>query len=421
LEPDEHQAIEQSYGFWRLVDAGYVSCRRSGMDQYEIEGKRYVGRALVDDIELCVCEKVPGTLVALVGAAAGVRVRLETGDSAATELDAVSRSLASEFIKAAEAYIANRRRPRYEYRQNVGPVLSGSLEIARTMRLHASGFPGRFAYQEGRLVRKDPLDKLVLAALESLDRLARSLEIESRTVYQARHLARALEEVRDTSFTNMSITELADMGDKIAADPATGLLNRDLANLASVVILCRGFELDAVARDERVPRAWFLNLEHLFEQAVRRTIRGVVWPDFSVDYGETMERLLFTGGSDSSRTNPDIVVHSAQGVAAIGDAKYKSLGLSGEGVAIEGALHVRRPAKKEGRPDIYQLLVHAASLDAKCAFLVYPSDTAYSCRYLGVSATGCRTWVVEVRPVMLKEDLTSFAVEADLVALGSGR
>lgn len=411
LTGDERRAIDDADGFWRLGDAGYVSYRRAGSDRFEIVGHKYVGRARVGDVEVQVREKVPGTLVSLIGAATGAELRVEVAEAPATEFDLVSRHLMAQFTKAAGRYIADRRKPRYQYRQAAGPMLAGSLDMPATMHLHATGRLGLFAYRQGTVVRDEPLDRLVLAGLDELDRAAGALKLDPSTLYDARWLAGALDEVRDDAFLSSPTAGFLALADDIERDVSALPADIDLARLASVALLHRGFEPDLPGHGE-VPRAWFLDLETLFEQAVRETLRELL-SSWEVDRGESFERRMFTGGGDASRTNPDLVVHRKGTVRVAGDVKYKSLAVA-LGEAPDDEEPPARRTKKEGRPDLYQVLVHAASLGTDRAFLVYAGDDSYGCRYLGRAATGCHTWTTQVRPTHLAEDLGRFLSETGL-------
>jgi hypothetical protein len=360
-------------------------------------------------------EKVPGTVLALAGAATASELRIEAVDSPATDFDAISRHLMAQFTRAAGRYVAERREPRYQYRNAQGPVLAGSLDMARTIQLHAQGKLGLFAYRQGVVVRDEPLDRLVLAGLDALDRSAVALGLDASTLYDARWLASALEEVRDQRFLSTTAPGFLEVGEVVESDRHRVVADVDLARLAAVALLHRGFEPDEPGSGT-VPRALFVNLETLFEQAVRRTLRELLAP-LKVDRGEGYERRLFTGGVDGSRTHPDLVVHDGQHVKAVGDVKYKSLA-RGEGTSEDGEL-ATSSSKKEGRPDIYQVLSHAASLGGSKAFLIYVGEDAYACRYLGRSATGCPTWTAQVRPRYLAEDLACFIADSRLVLAGN--
>lgn len=402
LDPDEWPLLERSAGFWRLVDAGYLSVRRLGTDRYEIGGHKFVGRALVDDLEVRVDEKVSGTLLSLVAAATGGELRIVGEEAPATDFDLVSRHLMREFTIAAGRYVAERRKPRYSYRPAQGPVLAGVLDMPRTIRLHATGRLGHFAFHQGSVVRDEPLDRLVLAGLESLDRAADALRLEDEVVYEARWLAGSLAEVRDERFLLALRASLLAVADEIEWSMGQLSDDVDLARLAVVALLHRGFEPDSV-RTGDVPRAWFVDLETLFESAVRATLRKLVGVE-SVDRGEAFPRRMFKGGNDTSRTHPDLVMHSGVDVWAVGDVKYKTLAAGAAQEDEWGSDVTPENRLKEGRPDLYQVLVHAASLDAARAFLIYAGET-FACGYPGLAATGAATWTAQVRPNELETDL----------------
>jgi len=411
LTDAEHDLVERSEGFWALAEAGYVSYRRGGHGIREVVGHKYVGRAVIGGLELRICEKAPGTVNALIATATGAELRIHESESPATDFDVVSRHLMGEFVSAAGRYVAERRRPRYKYESARGPVLAGSIDLARTVLLQTQGRLGTFAYEQGQVVRDEPLDRLVLAGLDELDRAAHALNLPGRTMYEARWLSGALEEVRDGRYTRTSRETFLEVADELDRAAETQHGDHDLAKLAAIALLHRGFE-HRRGLDERVPRAWFLDLEGLFEQAVRETLRTVMSPK-EVDHGEGFERRMFQGGTDLSRTYPDLVLHEGAAVIAAGDVKYKTLAAT-----LDDEVEAEPRRKREGRPDLYQLLLHAASLSASVAFLVYVADADYGSRYLGISATGCATWAAEVRPCHLAEDLERFLDEMAL--LGDG-
>lgn len=415
LSDAERAAIDNEDRFWALVDAGYVSLRRLGKRDYEIGGHKYVGRAIAGDLELEVAEKADGAVRALVGAATGAEIRMEDLSAPAADFDEVSRHLIREFVHAAAAYVADRRQPRYQYVAAAGPVLGGVLDVTRTALLHASGRQQLFAYTSGRVIRDSLLDRVVLAALFEVDASAGALNLDAQTLYNARWLAGSLDEVRDAAFFSLNEAEHLANANDVDRAPDIHPFDRDLARLAAVTLLHRGFAPDDVL-EQVIPRAWFIDLETLFEQAVRATLR-VVLPTYAVDRGESFERRMFVGGSDHSRTNPDLVIVCGSDVAAVGDVKYKSLR---EAVPDAGGADTdERRRKKEGRPDLYQVLVHASSLEADKAFLLFVSDDVYACRYLGRAATGSDTWAAQVRPGHLRDDLNRFTAEIGLVEDGS--
>lgn len=95
---------------------------------------------------------------------------------------------------------------------------------------------------------------------------------------------------------------------------------------------------------------------------------------------------IFANEAQQFRANPDLVLVGQQGAAAIGDVKYKIW--TGSASAS----------------DVYQLLVHAAAFKTGTAFLVFPHREFFA-RDLGISATGCRTWLFAVDVLKLPEHL----------------
>jgi hypothetical protein len=142
----------------------------------------------------------------------------------------------------------------------------------------------------------------------------------------------------------------------------------DLLSLASLLLSHQSLEPDApVLRS--APRAWFVNLEALFERVVLASLRAAAPRGMRVAKGGPDGRAVFpdTGHLEA---DPDLVI--GQPAAAVGDVKYKTW--DGDATAS----------------DLYQLLVHASTFEANEAFLVFPADHFEEVD-LGVSTTGCRS------------------------------
>lgn len=411
LTSDEWASISGNRAFWRLVEEGFVGISQRGPADYHIRGQQYVGRAIVGDVEILVQEKVSGSLAAMLTFAIPSDVVIQRAESPAAAFDALSRALMTHFVEAAGRYIADRRMPQYEYQPAVGVSLGGSLDIPRTIRLHAKGLDQLLAFDRGRVVRDTPLDHVTLAALDEIDRAGSTLRLDPKTLYDARWLAGALDEVRGERYQLASKTDCLDAADEIAASAETSELDADLARLAAVVLLHHGFAFTPES-EALVPRAWFINLEALFEQAVRRRLQQLLGRN-RVDRGRTLSRRLFVTGTDSSNVNPDVVVHDGVVVHAAADVKYKSLREPHDLSAASGDPGER---KKAARADLYQLLVHSKSIGARRAFLVYASDGDCRIRYHGRASTGA-TWTAEVRVSALEDDLRTVAIAAGLLPI----
>jgi len=143
-------------------------------------------------------------------------------------------------------------------------------------------------------------------------------------------------------------------------------------SLAGAVLDAAGFGGSA-HWTRTIERAWFVNLETFFEEAVRRTIRQSL-PDATTESARRRPSV-FRPSARRYRASPDVVVYDeSRNVVAIGDAKYKEL---------DGW---------PGQADVFELLAHASAYGTKRASLFYPADGSFSARHLGVSGDSCDVW-----------------------------
>ena len=144
-----------------------------------------------------------------------------------------------------------------------------------------------------------------------------------------------------------------------------------------------------------MPRAWFLNLENLFERAVISRLREAVLPGSEVFRSSERPRWVFRRRTDAYQAYPDVVVCDAGGGTAVGDVKYKNW----TGAAVAS--------------DIYQLLVHALAFSGTVSFLVYPHDE-YQAISLGEAVTGTDTWLFALDVRDLGDGVTRMAAALGL-------
>jgi hypothetical protein len=144
--------------------------------------------------------------------------------------------------------------------------------------------------------------------------------------------------------------------------------------LAGIVLSHNSFEASQMIPGI-VPFSWFLNLETLFEQAVRRRLHALVGKGIGVHAGRSIRPAIFPA-LGIQRAEPDLVLGTAP-EAVVGDVKYKDWSGSADA------------------SDLYQLLVHARAFDANRCFLVFPSD-GYDEVSLGRAVTGADTWLFAV-------------------------
>ena len=202
--------------------------------------------------------------------------------------------------------------------------------------------------------RNVELNQVVLAALRQVESLAPLIGLGSGVLARARGLSQYFDDARTQAVIFAARSQWAARAEHLGLNEDS-LERRDLASLAAVILSHQSFEF-AAAASARAPRAWFVNLESLFERAVRNGIR-LVRPQL---LAPRIDRPKIFTASNAFGADPDIVLRASSGEClAIGDVKYKDW----PGDSSEG-LH----------GDLYQLLVHAAAFEAGSAFLVYPHD-----------------------------------------------
>jgi 5-methylcytosine-specific restriction endonuclease McrBC regulatory subunit McrC len=138
------------------------------------------------------------------------------------------------------------------------------------------------------------------------------------------------------------------------------------------------------------PTSFFLNLQTLFEDAVRQIVNEECAE--RVTKGVELKRPLLEELPGRYLVDPDVVVSAPGAIRLVMDCKYKD---------VEGL-----PAQ----PDVYQLSAHATALDCWRALLVYPgSDVAV--RILGITRNGLEVRWATVRVHDLRKDLRTVLAE----------
>jgi 5-methylcytosine-specific restriction endonuclease McrBC regulatory subunit McrC len=359
----------------------------------ELTAGPFVGRALVGDTLIEVVEKIEGSLVALIGYASSGAFRLEKQPAPASEVGALTRFLVSQFLEAVRRYVTAGREFRYVAKRETGSLAGGRLLVGQTATLWARGLKHLLAFERSLPTRNTPLNRTLLAALREVDEIAGPAAISSADLMNARGFAEFFSDCLDAEVIYAPAERFVELADELI-DHLDDDETRDMLSLAAVVLSHEGFEPGAY-EESTVPRSWFLNLERLFERAVRRVLDRCGRPWLRVSSAASWLPSIFSSVPEELRADPDLVVHHRGEFFAVGDVKYKNL---------------------NGRPeasDLYQLLAHAAAFRTDVAFLVYPGD-AFSAVDMGSSATGCRTWVFQIDIGHLTEDLERVLQTLDL-------
>ena len=369
---DTWSVLCEDRSFQRLLDGGIVTASWVAKGGMRLHGACYVGWARCRDVEIEVQGKVPGALESLLSYATNRAFRIERAQSPASDLGALVGLLVHQFLGAVTEYVRGARQFVYRRQRRVGALAGGRVDVAASIQLRTRGLGHLLAFDKDVVGFKTPLNRVVLAAVMEVERLAKVIDVDPGDLAVARGLALLFHDCRDMEVLFGKRSGWVRTAADLVTSERTGL-QRDIAALASAILARESFE-SRTAMWREVPRAWFVNLERLFELAVISELRAMAGSGTKVAGGGERLRRIFRGGKGTQRANPDIVVRESGGRVVVGDVKYKSW--TGEAAAS----------------DIYQLLVHAAAFGGAVCFLVYPHDE-YQEVDVGEAVTGANTWL----------------------------
>ena len=386
-------SLSNDYAFHRLLGSGILSANLLANGLGRLRGSCYVGRAQCADLTIEIQEKVPGALQSLLSYAAGSAFRVESIASPASGLGPLTVLLIQQFLAAVTRYVSRSRDSVYEKERKVACLVGGQIDIAKSIQLRARGLGHLLAFNRNVLTFNTSFNRTILATLIEIGRIAQLLDIEPRTVERARGLAFLFADCRDSRLLvgdrARFVREARSLVDSILPPE-----QRDVAALATVILAHEGFQWDGHA-GSHVPRSWFLNLETLFEQAVRAELRDAAGAGTFVVSGAHDKRPVFEERTSQYRGQPDVVVTHPDGRVIVGDVKYKDW--------THGAV----------APDLYQLLVHTAAFSGTRGFLAFPSDK-YEAVWLGRAVTGTDTWLFALDLRDLKQSVNRMASDLDI-------
>jgi hypothetical protein len=360
--------------FWRLVDGNILSVERRTSKKWSLRASCYVGRAVIGNDVLETAEKVPGSFEALVRRIGIGGANVVATPAPVSNDDHTAALLVSLFVRAVRRYLSGNKLAEYHQQPETGSLVGGRLDIIGTARLRARGMMHQAAFFRTVLSADLPFNHAIYAALMEVERLSSILPIDPSDVSAARALRIGMSECLDGAMRTPR-GQLAQLALTESLAKGSRAIVSDVASLAAAILDSAGFGGD-FEWGRTVNRSWFVNLENMFERAVRLATKTEL-PDYNVT-GPTERPSLFGGADQLYRANPDVVIRSSGTVAAIGDAKYKDLD------------QWPSPA------DTYELIAHAAAYGATKAFLVYPSELPTVIRHLGVSSTGCEVWCAAI-------------------------
>ena len=361
--------------FRRLVDHGIVTASLL-TDGARLRGNCYVGHAICGECRVEIHEKVRGALVSLVRFAGRDTFEIAVADAQATELGPLLRELIGQFLILLGKYLGRGRQFTYLTQKKSGSLAGGRLDIVRTLGLRARGLSHLLAFDMPQISFSTPVNVVIAATLREIERVAELVELDAETIATARCLSLFFSDCRDYRVLVRTRRDLANMAGIVAANVGRGSLG-DMLSIGRVILSHQSFEPERFVED-RVPRTWFVNLEALFEEAVRTTLGRLLHTSrHQVLNGRDIAPPIFNLQTRLYRANPDIVIRTSGEKPLLGDVKYKDF----EGNADAG--------------DLYQLLGHAGAFDAERCFLVYPSDR-YSLDDLGETHDGKRAYLATI-------------------------
>jgi 5-methylcytosine-specific restriction endonuclease McrBC regulatory subunit McrC len=370
--------------FWRLVDQKIVTVTHLSHKDVRLTGSCFVGRIVLDGATLEIGEKIDGSLAALLGYATYNSFRVEQYSAPSSALGPLLGLLVRHFLLVLRSYVSQGRQFRYDRKGSYGSLVGGRINVTKTVSLRARGLPHLIAFDRPILTHAILKNRILAAAISQVERVSEIIRLNEGDLGIARGLSLLFEDCKDAEVL---------FGDRDAFVRAAQRMvsskeerDRDLLALASVILAHQSFEYGSTVKSV-APRAWFLNLENLFQVSVRQVL-AILYQGGTVRGGSDsgLEKRIFEKIGEEYKANPDLVLSTSTEIEAIGDVKYK--------------VWTGSPSQ----PDLYQLLVHAATYKARTAFLVFPHDE-FAVRDLGTSATGCPTWSFGVDIRKLKEHL----------------
>lgn len=327
----------------------------------------FVGQLVVPGaLTIDILELVPGTAAALLPLTVGGRRIGDQISSRGASSTMPWLPMATRFVSLLSQYAEGGIDRRYLRKEVNSPFARGRVNVGRSLKKHrARGRANVLNCSIGQLTDDGHLNRVLLSAATKAEVLLRGTAHNSE-LRALRHILRSFGAV-----AMLAHVEVASAREEALS--AVRPVSPELIDIAEILI--RGITAVSTDLEETQPVSTWINLDSVFEQAVRRLItRATVDP---VHFGGDDEIPLLRGG-EGFGAEPDIVVETAGG-RLIFDAKY------------------RRHGARVGRHELYQLMAHADAYGADEAALIVPRLSDHDGdRFLGRDSRGCTYRVVVV-------------------------
>ncbi|MGW8192514.1 5-methylcytosine restriction system specificity protein McrC [Sphingomonas hankookensis] len=385
LEHGEWLLVSSDPGFRDLVSRSVLGARPGRAGGWELTARGYVGRVMLGGLEVAVTEKIPGGFQAMAEVVAPRAFKLARASSPIVLGAQPQTILAEMLVTAIRSYLSGYALQQYHEEQATGAYLTGSLDVPGTVALRARGIRHKVAFRRHRMTDNLPLNRIAWRALGEIASGEGAIAVGDELAASARALRTTFGDSADQAAILTRQDVLAEaLAEADLTDRHPALFE---AAALSLAILQGAAPSDGQDAQGSVPRSWFVNLENLFERAVRASIAEALDGVAEVS-GPDKKSPLFHGPPPRLPANPDVIVRTTDRIAVF-DAKYKD---------------------RDGDPsasDIYQLLAHAAALGADQAALFYPSNGYDAPIHMGQSSTGCEVWVFGLDLAQIRTSMRS--------------
>jgi len=386
-----YQQLSGSARMSQLVQAGILGLLRSKEVPYGVRASCYVGHAVLEDgTRLEVREKSVGALAALLRWSLPGDLRSASVPSQIGAAVPILELFARRFLAMLGYYVRHGRVKAYLPFVRTSSSPRGKIQIPQTLRLLQRGHRGRLTCKQQVLSADVPINRLLRLGLETIEQLFSSDQEAQDALAEARMYA--------PLFQDANTRELQLLGYGFRAEAFSQALRNtrmtdDLHGAlayARALVLHLGIWPDAES-DPTIPHSFFLNLETLFEEAVRQVSVELRSPK-TVVKGSRLNKPLFAQMPSRYVADPDVVFHEENSAVVVADCKYKEI---------------------DGFPDhsdVYQLFSHCSALQARVGVLIYPGES-YRRLTLGSTSSGISMHSACVRITNLREDLNSLLRE----------
>jgi 5-methylcytosine-specific restriction endonuclease McrBC regulatory subunit McrC len=386
-----YQQLSDSERMSQLMQAGVLGLLRSKEVPYGIRASCYVGHAVLEDgMRLEVREKSTGALAALLRWSLPADLRPAPVPSHVGVSVPILEVFARRFLALLGYYVRHGRVKAYLPYIRKSETPRGRIHVPETLRLLSRGQRGKIACRQQVLSADILVNRLLRLGIETIEQLFSSDQQAQDALAEARMYA--------PLFQDAQTWELQRRGDGFRVDAFAQALDntRMTDDLFGALAYARALVLHLgiwpqSESDPTVPHSFFLNLETLFEDAVRQVSSEILTSN-TVMKGARVNRPLFAQMPGRYVAAPDVVVQAETSVVLVADCKYKQM---------------------SGFPDhsdVYQLFSHCSALQCELGVLIYPGER-FGCVPLGKTASGISMHSASVRIANLWEDLNRLFID----------